>query len=105
MAEDLRHGAAPHSDDRGAAGECFDHDEAEGLVPCDRIQQRPRAREQARLLVGVDFAEILDAVAEERHHLLLEVQPLGRLAHLGRDAQRHARCSRDPSGSVRTLVG
>src|SRR6185437_15034501 len=65
--DDLGNGAAGIGYDRGAAGHCLDHDEAERLRPVDREKQRPGAAEEFGLLLLVDFADELDArTAEER---------------------------------------
>src|SRR5581483_10566253 len=58
-----------------------------------------------QLGVAAGLADVLDAAAKQRPHLIVEVGALGRLAHLGGDAQRHAGGARDAGGVGDALVG
>jgi hypothetical protein len=53
----------------------------------------------------VDLADVVDATAEQRADHVGEVPLLGLLAHLGRDAERHADTSGGVDGVVDPLVG
>src|SRR6185295_14293416 len=60
--DDVRHAAAPETDDRRAARHRFGHDDAERFFPVDGHQKRRRAAEQRVLLFVVHGADVGHAV-------------------------------------------
>ncbi len=63
IADDLVDGPAGKRQHRRAAGHRLDHHQAEWLVPLDREQQRPRARQQRVLHRAIRLADVLDLLA------------------------------------------
>src|SRR5439155_3635874 len=86
--EDFLDRTAAKCDDRCAACERFDHDEAEGLGPVDRKEQRPGSAKKAVLIGLSNLTDVVDQrVVEKRPYLLLEIFGVGAV-DLGSDLQR-----------------
>ena len=95
--DDLRHRAPGGGDHRRPRRQRLDHDQAEGLVPLDRIRAARASSPSARTSRRTSSSPMYSAFdAQRRAHDLLEVLLLGRLLHLRGDPQRDARRSRPP---------
>jgi hypothetical protein len=69
------------------------------------FDQGPSTAEELDLGLVVDFADVVDAVAEARFDDVRVVVPLGWFLHLGRDLQLDTGAAGDGDGPVDALVG
>ena len=101
---DLFDGTAGEREHRRTAGHRLDHDESEGLLPLNREEYRPGARQQGVLLFSVGFANVFDQLAvDARDHFLFPVVAEHRL-DLSGQLQSDAGAARDFDGDVRPLA-
>src|SRR5579862_7065855 len=103
--DDLGHGAAAKGDNRGTAGQGLDHDEAEGLGPVDRKEQRHGVAEKARFLPVSNLPDIFNqTTVDQRLDFRSEIVAADTV-DLGRDLERYLSTLRDRDGAVDTFLG
>src|SRR5438105_14263428 len=87
---DFRHGAVWPGDDRRAASQGLDHDQAERLRPIDREEERQRPGHQILLVLAANLADkFYEWIVEEGLDLVVEIILIG-LVDLGRNFQFQA---------------
>src|SRR5262249_34975136 len=97
----FRHRSAVEGDDRGPAGQGFNHDKAEWLWPIDGREQRDCTAENMRFLAITDLAQVFDpGSTDQRPNLLFEIVAVD-VIDLGGNLERDAAPLRDPDRPIR----